>query len=208
MSGDPVGCMNDKIMSDVGRNALAGGIIGAAAGGAIGLATRNPRVAIGAAAGLAAVGAGGAGLATYYLEHREADALQDIEASNRKLREELIVFERRNSELQANYVRLNQEVRASGGKISELAQQLKHAQFENDRFSRQAGQAFDTVRVALDDYTTAVLRKDGLISTRIRAEIDEYMRSRDVIAKDRDESGDRKAKINSLLEKSGLYETN
>jgi hypothetical protein len=83
-------CLDKKIAGDTMKNALVGGIIGAAAGAGIGFAIGGPQMAGKVLLYSAAGGVGGAvigGAATYYVEHREADALQDVIARNATLAE-------------------------------------------------------------------------------------------------------------------------
>ncbi len=155
---DSVECMNRKIIGDTGRNALVGGIIGAAAGTAIGIATHNPHtVAIGAAS--AVTTAGVAGIATYYIEHTEANALQDIVARNRQLSIEIQVYETKNSQLERDAQTINLQMRnaqsTSDAEIKSLRDELKYRR----KFIEQLTQAISALEEQLRDFKLAVNAK-------------------------------------------------
>ena len=78
-------CIDNQILGNAGTNAALGGAGGALLGGGIGFFAGGPRGAlIGTIAG-GVTGAAGAGLITYYVEHQQADAYEDITARNRQL---------------------------------------------------------------------------------------------------------------------------
>jgi hypothetical protein len=137
-------CLDKKIIGDTFSNAFLGGFFGAAIGGGIGFALGGPH---GAARGALAGGLGGgstAALLTYYIEHRDANALEDIRAYNRQL---------------ARYVEFYKMEAARANRTTA----------ENRAFNERIDKSVAALQIRLDLFDRAT-RKAGVHTPEVEAE--------------------------------------
>jgi uncharacterized protein YcfJ len=164
---DALNCMDNTVLFHTAQNAVVGGIIGAAVGGGIGYAVGGPvgatRGAIAGAVGGGAVG----GAITYYVEHREANALADINARNRKLDEFLRAYQDENKKLQDQAGTLQTQLAQAtteGAQLEQLRIQLKTEREANQAFLQRVNAATSSIEAERQQFIAAVnyAREHGL----------------------------------------------
>ena len=178
-------CIDSNIRRDtvggVATGAAVGAIIGAAAGGIIG---RGRGALIGGVGGGLTGGVAG-GVITYYVDHREADALEDIFASNRKL-----------EVLAENYREQNS---ALGQTLQQSSQSAERQREENEREVERLQTTINNLKIGRENYEKAVrLRYQGQIPEEIR----EQLRNNDMqiasLTHDRDDAYERIRQLDEL----------
>lgn len=171
---DPISCINGKIIGDTAQNAVIGGILGATTGAAVAIALHNPTAAVKFAAAGGATAAAGAGLATYYIEHQNADALQDIQARNRQLTTELQVYGERDRMLKSAFNDTKLQL-AAITTVTELQRKLLQDEISaNKHFAEQNAAVLSALNTALDEFKRAVTLKYGQIPSTLDAQLKEF----------------------------------
>jgi chromosome segregation ATPase len=123
------------------------------------------------------VGAASAGVATYYIEHHEADALQDVTARNRQLAEALAVYDSRYKHLDGEVAELRQRVSQYAEISDQQSVMFKDVLTKQRVFEQQISEAVGTLTSQLADFRSAVIAKFDAIPPEIAHEIEVYSAS-------------------------------
>jgi uncharacterized protein YcfJ len=165
---DALDCMDNTVLIHTAQNAVVGGIIGAAVGGGIGYAVGGP---VGAARGAVAGAVGGGtvgGLVTYYVEHREANALADLDARNRKLAQYLQVYQTENDKLQdrARVVQAQlSQASSDDAQLEQLKKEIQADHVTNQAFLQRVTVAVSSIEAERQQFKAAIdyARQHGML---------------------------------------------